>query len=191
MASSKSALIHVNAWPFNRSIIILQHPAKTRAPMDLNFIFLLAVFVVILIAFAIGLRFLLPIILQHFKGSSGGWNRLSQVYATTRQLPAQVYARQSIVVGQILYRNCMVVGFDDAGLYLENGFPMSMLGRPRLFIPWTELKRIEEGRLFWRKAALLSFGEPLVGTITVPLTLFETIKPAIGRTTKMLVGDVR
>jgi hypothetical protein len=154
--------------------------------MDPEFILFLAAFFVVLIVFAIGLRLLVPIILQHFKGSAGGWSRLSEAYATTRQMPAQVRARQNVVVGQVLYPNCMIVGFDDTGLYLELGFPISILGRPRLFIPWTEFKRIEEGRLFWRKAALLSLGEPLVGTITVPMNLFETIRPAMAKAARGL-----
>jgi hypothetical protein len=161
-----------------------------RAPMDPEFILYLAIFVVIVVVFAIGLRLLMPIILQHLKGSTGGWGRLSQAYATTRQLPAQIRARQNIVVGKVLYRNCMIVGFDNAGLYLEIGFPLSMLGRRRLFIPWTEVKGIEDGRLFWRRAALLSLGEPPVGTITLPMQLFETIQPAMGKAAKRLVRGV-
>jgi hypothetical protein len=132
-----------------------------------------------------------PCILQHFKGSAAGWRRLSEAYATTRQLPAQVCTRQSIVVGQVLYRNCMIVGFDDTGLYLEIGFAISILGRRRLFIRWTAFKSIEEGRLFWRKAAVLSVGEPFVGTIAVPMKLFEMIQPAIAKTAKKEPGEQR
>ena len=159
--------------------------------MDPEFILFLAVLVVVVVVFAIGIRLLMPFILQHFKGSSGGWSRLSQAYPTTRQLPAQVRVRQNIVVGKVIYRNCMIVGFDDAGLYLEIGFPLSIFGRRRLFIPWTEVKGIEDGQLFWRRAALLSLGEPPVGTITVPMQLFETIRPAMGKAAKSLVGGAR
>ena len=159
--------------------------------MDPEFILLLTIFVVIIVVLAIVLRLLMPFILQHFKGSSGGWSRLSEAYATTRQLPARVRTRQNIIVGKVLYRNCMIVGFDDAGLYLEMGFPLSMLGSHRLLIPWNEVKRIEDGRMFWRRAALLSIGEPLVGTITVPMQLFETIRSAMGKAAKSLAGSVR
>ena len=156
-----------------------RRPAKTLIPMDLELILLLAAFFGVLIVFAIGLRLLLPIILQHFRGSSGGWNRLSQVYATTRQLPTQVLRRQNVVVGRVVYRRSMSVGFDDTGLYLELGLPMSIFGTRRLFVPWNDVKAIQEGRLFWGKAALLSLGEPLVGTITLPMKLFETIQPTM------------
>lgn len=157
--------------------------------MDPDFINFFVALVVVLIVFAIGLRLLVPFILQHFKGSAAGWRRLSETYATTRQRPAQVYPRQSIVVGQVLYRNCMIVGFDDSGLYLEIGFPISLFGKRRLFIPWTAFKSVDEGRLFWRKAAVLSVGEPLVGTITVPMTLFDMIQPAIAKTAAKPAGQ--
>jgi len=159
-----------------------QRFTKAGAPMEPDFIYFFVTFLVVLIVFAIGLRLLVPIILQHFKGSAAGWRRLSEIYATARQRPAQVYTRQSIVVGEVLYRNCMIVGFGDTGLYLEIGFPISLFGRRRLFIPWTAFKSIDEGRLFWRKAAVLSVGEPLVGTITVPMKLFDMIQPAIAKT---------
>ena len=147
--------------------------------MELNFLLIIAASVVVVVAFAVGLRLLLPIVRQHFRGSTASWSRLSEVYATTRQPPKGVFSRQSIVVGQVLYRNCMIVGFDGEGLYLEIGFPMSVFGRRALFVPWTEFKQSEEGRLFWRKASVLTIGEPPVGTITVPMTVFEAIRPSM------------
>lgn len=157
--------------------------------MDPQFVVMLAVFLVVLVAFVVGGRFLVPLIAQHFKGSAGGWRRFSKLYATTRQLPAQLFRRQNIVMGQVLYRNCMTVAFDDVGLYLEPGFPVSFLGR--LFIPWTEFKRVEEGRLFWRRAAVLTFGKPPGGTITMPMELFNTIRSGSGEAAKRMPGDLR
>lgn len=158
--------------------------------MDTEFVLIAAVFLAVLIMFAIGARFLVPTIAQHFKGAAGGWSRLSEVYATTRHPPAQLLPRQTVVVGQVLYRNCITVGFDDIGLYLAPGFPIAIFGKRPLFFPWTGFTRIEEGRLFWRKAAVLSLGEPRVGTITVPMELFDkAIRPAIGKTVTNLLGD--
>ena len=122
--------------------------------MDPKFVLILGAFLIVLAGIALGTRLLVPIIAQHFKGAAGGWGRLSELYATTRLLAKQVFRRQNVVVGRVLYRNCITIGFDDAGLYLERGFPMSILGKRTLFVPWTEIKRVEEGRLFWRKAAV-------------------------------------
>jgi hypothetical protein len=149
--------------------------------MDSDFILNLAAFFVVLAIVIVGLRLLRPIIQQHFRGSSGGWSRLAQAYTTTRPRPAQVRSGQNVVVGQVLYRFSMIVGFDDAGLYLEQGFPLSLLGRRALYIPWSEVERVDEVRLFWGKAALLSLGEPPVGTVTLPMELFDAMQPAMGK----------
>ena len=150
--------------------------------MDPNLAVFLALFVVVLAGLVLGARYVVPIVAQHFKGASGGWNRLSRVYASRRHLPAQVRRRQNVVVGQVVYRWCVDVGADDKGLCLERGFPFSIFGRRPLFIPWSDFKRIEEARLFWRQAVLLSIGEPLVGTITVPIGLFnDLIRPMLGK----------
>jgi hypothetical protein len=157
---------------------------------NMEFAFIPAVFLVVCVILAVGGWFLARIIAQHFKGAAGGWSRLSEVYATTRQLPTQLLRRQTIVVGQVLYRNCIAVGFDDTGLYLAPGFPISIFRKRALFVPWSEFKRVEEGRLFWSKAAVLSLGEPLVGTITLPMELFNNaIRPAMGKAATNLPGD--
>jgi hypothetical protein len=158
--------------------------------MDRDFAVFLAAFVVVVALLAIGFRFLLPAIAQHFKGAGGGWGRLAQAYATTRPAPPAMSLRQSLLVGRVLYRNCVNVGADDFGLYLEIAFPMTLLGKPPLLVPWTEFQRVDEGRLFWRKAAVIALGEPLVGTITAPIELFNTaIRPAIGAVPTSLVDD--
>lgn len=126
---------------------------------------------------------LLPIILQHFRGSNGGWGQLSKAYATANEPPAQVLRWQTLVAGRILYRNCVTVGLSADGLYLQAVVPGAVLipalRKPPLLIPWKEFKRMEEGRLYWRKAALLSLGQPLVGTITLPMPLYEMIRPRL------------
>jgi hypothetical protein len=158
--------------------------------MDRDFLAFLAAFVVVVALFAIGIRFLLPMIAQHLKGAAGGWGRFSRVYATTRRPPAPIFRRQSLVVGQILYRNCVNVGSDGLGLYLELAFPMTILRRRPLFVPWMEFQRVDAGRLFWRKAALISLGDPLVGTMTAPMDLFNAaIRPAIGTVLTPLADD--
>jgi hypothetical protein len=155
-----------------------------------EFALIFAVFLVVVVIFAVGGWFLVPIIAQHFKGAAGGWSRLSEVYATTRQLPTRLLRRQTVVVGQVLYRNCITVGFDDIGLYLAPGFPISIFGKSALFLPWAEFRRVDEGRLFWSRAAVLSLGEPVVGTITMPMELFNrAIRPAIGKAATNLQGD--
>jgi len=139
--------------------------------------FTLLIFLAVVMVLGLLLRLLAPVIAQHLKGSVHGWRRLSEVYATARSPSAQSARGQSIVVGQVLYRRCVTVGIGEAGLYLALGFPLSIFGKPPLLIPWSEFKQVEKARLFWGEAACLSIGEPLVGTITVPMSVFETFQP--------------
>ena len=153
--------------------------------MDFTFVLFAAAFIGILLAAAMGLRLLLPLVAQHFMGGGGGWRALAAGYATTRPAPAKVFTRQHVVVAQVLYRNSMVVGVDDEGLYLALGFPLSLLGRPPVFVPWRDFKRVAEARLFWGKAALLTVGAPPVTTITVPMALFAAMRPALTAATTL------
>ena len=182
-------LIPVNSWRsfFECAVYLL---ARKPTVMSTEFVPILAVFLAVFVIFVIGGRLLAPIVAQHFKGAAGGWSRLCEVYATTRHLPTQLLRRQTVVVGQVLYRNCINVGFDDIGLYLAPGFPVSIFGKPPLFFPWTKITRVEEGRLFWRKAAVLSLGEPVVGTISMPMELFNSaVRPALAKQQRNLPGE--
>ncbi len=131
----------------------------------------------VLIACAIALSSLLPIVLDHFRGRSGGWRVLASAYATAERPLGEIWRGQSVVAGLILYRYCVTVGIDKAGLYLAIVTPLAMLRQTPLLIPWSAFKQVEPARLFWRKAALFSLGTPPVGTITVPATLYRRMLP--------------
>jgi hypothetical protein len=117
-----------------------------------------------------------PTIAIHFDGVPGRWNALAQIYGCKAPAPADCLHRQSLAVGGVLYRNCVSLSATDAGLYLRLGFPLSILRRPALLIPWTTFERLEEARLFRREAALLWLGEPTGATLTLPMSLLEKIQ---------------
>lgn len=135
----------------------------------------LIVFLFLLAGLAVGLRLLLPIVAQHFKGSYSGWGKLAAVYTTDCAPPTLLSRRHSFVIGQVLYRNSVNVASNPVGLYLELGQPLSWFKKRPLFIPWTEFKSVESGRLFWRDAKVLWIGEPRIGSITVPTNFFEAM----------------
>jgi hypothetical protein len=147
--------------------------------MDPWFLFFLAVaigaFIVVVIA-AVALR---SAMMLHFKGAPGGWSKLAATYATAKPQPSTAWKAQTLVVGRVLYRNCVTVAACESGLYLKLGFPLAVLGRPALFIPWRECKRLDQARLYWREAVLLSLGEPPSGTVTMPANLFAKIAPYV------------
>jgi hypothetical protein len=134
------------------------------------------VFLAVLAAIGVGLRFLVPIILDHLKGSFGsasGWGTLSRAYATSAQPDGEVLTRQSLVAGSVVYRYLVTAGIEDAGLYLKIGGP---LPRDPILIPWSDFKDVSSARLFWQKAALVSIGDPRVSTLTLPIGLYEKMR---------------
>lgn len=142
-----------------------------------NLVALLFLFAII----GVGLRFLLPIVAQHFKGSSSGWGKLADVYTTDRAPPTSLSRRHSFVVGRVLYRNSVSAASDPEGLYLKLGKPLLWFEKRALFIPWTEFKSAEAGRIFWRNAIVLWIGAPPIGSITVPMDFFNAVmRPHLG-----------
>ena len=144
--------------------------------MDPWFLFFLFVAIGLLAALAAAAAIGLPILMQHFLGAPGGWGNLAKLYATKEPIPSSAVSRQSFMVGRVLYRNCVNVAIAESGLYLNLGFPLSWVGHSSLLVPWKEFRRLEEGRLFWRKAAVLFVGDPAVTSITVPIDMFGQVK---------------
>jgi pimeloyl-ACP methyl ester carboxylesterase len=138
--------------------------------------------IAVLAAALVAAVWVLPIILQHLGGSSGGWSRLATAYATKEPRPQKVLNRQNIVTGRVLWRFCVTVGASPAGLCLEAVPPIPVPRRPPLLIPWSEFKRLEQARLFWRSAARFSLGDPLVGTVTLPMHLYAMAQPFLPAT---------
>ncbi len=125
----------------------------------------------------LGLQYLIPILMEHFRGSfslAGGWKTLSGIYATSREPQGEILKRQSLVAGAVVYRYLVTVGMGEAGLYLAVGGP---LPRPPILIPWRDFTNAAPARLFWQKAALVSIGAPEVSSLTVPLTLYDKMRP--------------
>lgn len=145
--------------------------------MEPQFLVNLGMVLALIIVIGLGLRVLAPRIFQHFGGAAHGWRRFASIYGTAAPPCADILRAQSLVIGQVLYRRCIGVGISAAGLYLEKGFPLSLFGRSALLIGWGEFKEIAEARLFWQRAILLAVGEPRVGTITLPISLYEKCRP--------------
>ena len=113
---------------------------------------------------------------EHFTGSSGGWNRLAELYAAPDKPEAAPLRRQTLVVGTILYRNCVAVGLGGDGLYLRLDMPLPLFRKPPLLIPWDQISGEEPARLYWRKAVLLRLGTPPTASITLPMPLFAEVR---------------
>ena len=150
--------------------------------MDAQVLMNLCLLVVIVAAVGFGLRRLWPAIAGHFVGGSQGWGDLAKGYGTSGPPPGIVAPGQTLMVGPIIYRRSVGVALGDDGFYLEKGFPFSIFGQSRLLIPWSAVKTIVEGRLFWEKAPCLVIGDPPAGAVIVRPLLFDRMRPWLGRT---------
>lgn len=145
--------------------------------MDLGSLLLILVGLAILAAIGLGLRYLLPILIAHIKGSFGsatGWNTLAGAYATSSAPGGVILKRQSLAAGAVIFRYIVTAGIGEDGLYLAVGGP---LPRPPVLIPWNAFQDASPVRLFWQRAMLVSIGAPQVSTLTLPKTLYDKIRP--------------
>lgn len=146
------------------------HPVTSMVfTIPSNPLLVLGVSITLIAAIAIVLR----AVVIYFKGSPGGWNLLADFFATSPTPRGEIEKNQSIIAGRVPYRNCITVGIGDDGLYLAVTDPLS---RP-LFIPWTEFRIYEEVRFLGFRAILVSLRNPIVGTLTMPVSLFQKCRP--------------
>lgn len=104
-----------------------------------------------------------------------GWTRLAERYPAIDQPEGTKYTRQTVQVGAVRYRNCVSVCLSAQGLYVW-ARPLLSKYQPVL-IPWGEIQRIQETRLYGGRAIELSVGSPQVATITVRMGLFKLMQP--------------
>jgi hypothetical protein len=108
-----------------------------------------------------------------------GWTRLAEHYPASEQPEGAKYTRRTVQVGAVRYRNCVTVCLSPQGLYL---WARPILSKyPPVLIPWGEIQRIQETRLYWERALQLSVGNPQVATITVRMGLFKLLQPYLSR----------
>jgi hypothetical protein len=107
-----------------------------------------------------------------------GLNRLARQYPATSQPEGPGHAKQTVQIGPVRFRHCVTVHLSAQGLYLR---PRPVLSRyPAILVPWGEVGRVQDARIYWGRAKRLSIGEPEMGTIAVQMDLFRSIKPYLG-----------
>ena len=147
--------------------------------MNVTILVLLIVLGVIFLAgFVIGLVFLILFLVNQLGGTTGGWRRLAEMYATAKPPTGQIVPGQTLQIGAVTYKRCVTLGIADEGLYVT-------IWRKTALIPWTEFKALGQATLYWQKVPMLTVGEPPVATMTVPVAVFQVMR---GKLPAALVG---
>jgi len=101
--------------------------------------------------------------------------RLARHYPATERPEGVERFKQTVKIGAVRYRSCVMVTVGPQGFYLWVRPP---LGRSlAVLIPWDEVREIQRTRLYGRRAMRLSIGNPVVGTVTVYEELFRLMVP--------------
>jgi hypothetical protein len=102
-----------------------------------------------------------------------GLTKLVQRYPVTQPPTGATFAKQTVKVGSVRYRRCVVVSIGEGGLYL--GVHPPLLEQGDMFIPWEEIKGAQRARLYSRRAVRLSIGEPEFGSVTLYDGLYKRV----------------
>lgn len=141
--------------------------------MDSDFGFYLHMGVDALLVAFVALAWIAPHLERAFGRGGGRWRDLAKAYPASGAAPEGVQPRQSVMIGPVLYRDCMAVGADEAGLYLAPGRPLSFVLKQNLRIPWPDIVKTEEAKVFWGKGVTLIVGAPALATLTLKAEFFE------------------
>ena len=76
--------------------------------MNVTMLVLLIVAGVLVVAgFVVGLVFFVLFLVKSLGGTTGGWRRLAEVYATANPPTGQITKRETIQVGAVTYKRCI------------------------------------------------------------------------------------
>jgi hypothetical protein len=142
--------------------------------MDSDFGFFLHMGVDALLVAVVFLAWVAPHIERAFGRGGGRWRDLAKKYPASGPSP-KTLPRQTVMIGPVLYRNCMSVGADESGLFLAPGRPLSLVLKQTLRIPWPDIVKTEEAKVFWGKGITLIVGAPALATLTLKVDLFEKL----------------
>jgi len=125
-----------------------------------------------LLAIGLGLWLFLRALRRRMGGSRGGWAALEAAFGVTEPPRAPIATRATLVVGKVLWRNCVTIAADPRGLHLAVAVPvLGAMGKTPVRIPWDAFHTPEPAKLYWSDATLWRLGTPEVATITLPRDL--------------------
>ncbi len=144
--------------------------------MDFMYLMLIAEFgFLVLMGFA--LWAVLGALKRRSGGSSAGWSALETAWGVADPPKDPIATHVTLLVGKVLWRNCVAVGIDPRGLHLAVKVPIfGGFGKKPVRIPWDAFRDPEPAKLYAGDATLWHLGSPEVATITLPPEIDNAIR---------------
>jgi hypothetical protein len=111
-------------------------------------------------------------------GFISGWFVLMKSYPDRSENPLRSFARQSGYMGLVSMRSILNLSVCPSGLRLGMMRIFGVFCRD-FFVPWNAISVTRKDRVFWKEAKI-SFGQPALGTLTIPAEVADRLARAAG-----------
>ena len=107
----------------------------------------------------------------------GGYDGLAERFPGGPEPVGQRWDRQCVEFGgRMRYDWCVTIIAAAEGLWVQ-ARPPAQGTQAAILVPWVEIREALPVRLYWRKAARLTCGEPAAGSITVWRPVWDVAGP--------------
>ncbi len=139
--------------------------------------------VVIVLLAVLGLVVFIGSILGIIVLAVRGFGRVSGLKALAERFPAggepaDPLRGRTVKIGAVQYKRCATVALTGEALYLSAGV-FGGGSRSAALIPWAQIRRSGEGRLYWRATHRFSIGEPPIATVELFEDLWRLVEPHV------------
>jgi hypothetical protein len=111
-------------------------------------------------------------------GFISGWFVLMKSYPDRSEKPLRTFARQSGYMGLVGMRSILNLSVCPSGLRLGMMRIFGVFSRD-FFVPWNVISVTRKDRVLWKEAKI-SFGQPTIGTLTIPAEVADRLARAAG-----------
>lgn len=113
-----------------------------------------------------------------FIGWSSGWHDLMRRYPDRPSTARTAFSWRSGYMGRTnaQFRSVLTLSVRNDGLRVSLLWPFALFNKP-FVVPWDQIT-VEKKEWMFFNGAQLSFGRPVVGTLTIEYSLWETIVKA-------------
>ena len=111
-------------------------------------------------------------------GFISGWFALMKSYPDRSENPLRTFATQSGYMGLVSMRSILNLSVCPSGLRVGMMRIFGVFCRD-FFVPWNAINVTRKDRVLWKEAKI-SFGQPAIGTLTIPAEVANRLARAAG-----------